>query len=450
MTKPENIHFVGIGGVGMSSLAQIHAMGGGLATGSDRLFDRGENLDLKAKLEALSIKLHPQDGSGVTAATDLVVLSTAIEDSNPEVAAAKRLAKPVKHRSELLARHVESRRTIAVTGTSGKSTVAAMVFEILQAAGRSPSVITGAALLSLKERGLYGNAWLGTSDLLVIEADESDGSLVNYMPSVALILNLTKDHKEVPVMKEILKRFSANAASLIVNADDPNLADLRPASTYGLASGDLRPEGLELSPSGSSFRLKGAGFRLSLPGRYNVENAVAAAAACLNEGVLPEDCARALASYQGVGRRFQAVGAARGISVFDDYAHNPAKVSAALSAARLKASRVLAVYQPHGFAPTRLLRKELVEAFAEGLRPGDMLWLPDIYYVGGTASKDVSSADIATPLAERGVKAFHVPKREDIIPRIAEAARPGDLVLVMGARDPGLSGFAAAVLKALA
>jgi UDP-N-acetylmuramate--alanine ligase len=192
MAGPENIHFVGIGGVGMSSLAQIHAMAGGRATGSDRLFDRGENLDLKANLEALSIKLHPQDGSGITHETDLVVLSTAIEDSNPEVAAAKRLNKPLLHRSELLARHVEKSHTIAVTGTSGKSTVTAMVFEILQAAGRSPSVITGAGLLSLKERGLYGNAWLGTSDLLVIEADESDGSLVNYKPAVAVFLNLTR------------------------------------------------------------------------------------------------------------------------------------------------------------------------------------------------------------------------------------------------------------------
>ncbi|MFA6317707.1 MAG: Mur ligase family protein [Elusimicrobiota bacterium] len=449
MAKPENIHFVGIGGIGMSALAQIHAMAGGRATGSDRLFDRGENGDLKASLEALSIKLHPQDGSGVTAETDLVVLSTAIEDSNPEVASAKRLGVTLLHRSELLARHVAAGRTIAVTGTSGKSTVTAMVFEILQAAGRDPSVITGAGLLSLKERGLYGNAWLGGSGLLVIEADESDGSLVNYTPAVAVLLNLTKDHKEVPVMHEILRRFSGNARTLIVNADDPNLADLRPAATFGLDSGDLRPERLELSASGSRFSLGGAEFSLKIPGRYNVENAVAAAAACINEGVSPADCSRALASYKGVGRRFQQVGEARGVSVFDDYAHNPAKVSAALSAAGLKARRVLAVYQPHGFAPTRLLRKELIEAFAEGLRPGDMLWLPDIYYVGGTASKDVSSADITGALAGRGVRAFHVPKREDIIPQIAGAARPGDLVLVMGARDPGLPGFAADILKAL-
>ncbi|MBI4679217.1 MAG: UDP-N-acetylmuramate--alanine ligase [Elusimicrobia bacterium] len=450
MAEPTSIHFVGIGGVGMSSLAQIHVMAGGKATGSDRLFDRGENLDLKEKLQALSMRLHPQDGSGITADTDLVVLSTAIEDSNPEVAAAKKLSKPVIHRSELLARHVERSRTIAVTGTSGKSTVAAMVFEILQAAGRSPSVITGASLISLKERGLYGNAFRGASDLLVIEADESDGSLVNYRPAVGLFLNLTKDHKEVAAMKDILRRFSGNARSLIVNADDPNLAELASKSaTFGLRSGELKAERVESRPSCSRFSLRDVEFVLPLPGRYNVENAVAAVAACLGEGVSLADCSRALASYKGLSRRFERVGSAGGVEVIDDYAHNPAKVAAVLSAASLGAARVLAVYQPHGFAPTRLLRSELIGAFAEHLRPQDMLWMPDIYYVGGAASKDVSSADITGPLSAKGIQAFHVPRRDDIIFRIAQAARPGDLVLVMGARDPTLSAFARAVLRAL-
>lgn len=450
MDETTTIHFVGIGGIGMSSLAQIHAMAGGKATGSDRLFDRGENLALKAKLEALAIRLHPQDGSGVDQRTGQVVLSTAIEDTNPEVAAAKKLGKPILHRSELLARHVERSRAIAVTGTSGKSTVAAMVFEILRGAGRSPSIITGASLISLKEEGLYGNAFRGGSDLLVVEADESDGSLLNYRPAVGVFLNLTKDHKEVAAMKGILEAFGRNAAARVVNADDPNLSDLaRGAATFGLEAGAVRPRSVELDAAGSRFCVDGVEFALPLPGRHNVENAVAATATCLAEGVALKDCARCLAAYKGVSRRFERLGEARGVEVVDDFAHNPAKVSAALAAAGLKASRVHAVYQPHGFAPTRLLRAELIEAFAAGLRPQDILWMPDIYYVGGTASKDISSADITGPLAARGKNAFHVPRRSDIIPRIVETARPGDMVVVMGARDPSLADFARAILQAL-
>jgi len=186
-----------------------------------------------------------------------------------------------------------------------------------------------------------------------------------------------------------------------------------------------------------------------LPGRHNVANAVAAVAACLGEGLALADCRRALASYQGVARRFQVLGRARGVEVVDDFAHNPAKIAATLEAARPRARRLLAVYQPHGFAPTRLLKAELIEAFAAGLRPGDRLWLPDIYYAGGTASRDISSRDIVEPLRARGLEASHFPCRDGLPAEIAAQARAGDLVLVMGARDPSLPDFSRAVLAAL-
>ncbi|MBI4061035.1 MAG: hypothetical protein HY403_06360 [Elusimicrobia bacterium] len=449
MEKKPLIHFTGIGGAGMSALAQIHAMDGGPATGSDRDFDRGRGTVLREKLAALGVRLFPQDGSAITRGTDLAVLSTAIEDANPEIAAAKSLSVPLMHRSEFLARHVEKMRTIAVAGTSGKSTVVAMIFEILEAAGRSPSVITGGGLIALQRRGLAGNAWRGKSNLLVVEADESDGSLVNYKPAVGVFLNLTKDHLEVSALRDIFLKFRSNAATALVNADDPALADLRADSTFGLESGSARAEGLELSPAGSTFRVKNVAFELPVPGRHNAANAVAAVAACLNEGVGLQDCRRALAAFQGVARRFQSLGTARGVEVVDDFAHNPAKIEATLTAARLRAGRILAVYQPHGFAPTRHLKNELIAAFAEGLRPDDRLWLPDIYYVGGTADKDISSEDVVKPLRARGLNAFHVADRAAIVPLIAAEARAGDLVLVMGARDPSLSDFARAVLAAL-
>jgi UDP-N-acetylmuramate-alanine ligase len=463
------IHFSGVGGFGMSALAQIHAMDGSPATGSDRLFDHGGNQALKAKLQALGIELFPQDGSAITQSTDLAVLSTAIEDDNPEVAAAKRLGVPLMHRSELLAKHVAGMRTIAVTGTSGKSTVVAMIYEILEAAGRSPSVITGGNLIALQKRGFFGNAFRGKSELLVIEADESDGSLLNYKPAVGVFLNLTKDHKEVPVMREILRKFRDNVRTALVNADDANFSGFQGDSTFGLEGGKVRAEILALGAGESRFRLSGEEFVVPLPGRYNVENAVAAVAAAVNEGVSLVDCRQALASYQGVARRFQSLGKVRGVEVVDDFAHNPAKIAAALTAAHLRADRkeirpvgtcgtsdtagagrVLAVYQPHGFAPTRLLKDELIEAFASALRAEDRLWLPDIYYVGGTTSKDISSRDVVEPLRRRGKKACHVPRRADITAQVAAEARPGDLVLVMGARDPSLTDFAHDILRALA
>lgn len=443
------IHFVGIGGAGMSALAQIHALDGSPATGSDRDFDLGRGAGLRAKLSALGVRLFPQDGSAITRETDLVVLSTAIEDSNPEIAAAKALGVPLMHRSEFLARYVSEIRTIAVTGTSGKSTVVAMIFEILEAAERGPSVITGGSLIALQKRGLTGNAFRGKLELLIVEADESDGSLVNYKPAVGVFLNLTKDHLEVSALREIFLRFRANVATALVNADDSALADIRADVSFGLSSGSVHAEDLKLSAAGSMFRVKDVSFTLPVPGRHNAENALAAIAACLNEGVSLDDCSRALASFQGVARRFQSLGTARGVEVVDDFAHNPAKIAATLTAARLRARRILAVYQPHGFAPTRHLKNELIAAFAEGLRPDDRLWLPDIYYVGGTASKDISSNDVVAPLRAKGLNAFHIPDRAAITALIAAEAKEGDLVIVMGARDPSLSDFALAILTAL-
>ncbi|HEX9080934.1 MAG TPA: L,D-transpeptidase family protein, partial [Holophagaceae bacterium] len=190
------LHFAGVAGSGMSALAQFLAMKGGQASGSDRSFDQGERPEARRQLETLGIAIHPQDGSGLEGDCAALVVSTAVEDEVPDVAEARRLGVPVLHRSELLAHWVATHRTLAITGTSGKSTTVAMAFEILRGAGRDPSVITGGELASLQAEGLWGNAWAGSSDLLVIEADESDGSLVNYHPAVGVILNLQRDHKE--------------------------------------------------------------------------------------------------------------------------------------------------------------------------------------------------------------------------------------------------------------
>ncbi|OGF18017.1 MAG: hypothetical protein A2W00_15170 [Candidatus Eisenbacteria bacterium RBG_16_71_46] len=435
----------------MSALAQFQVMLGGRASGSDRAFDRGERAEARARLERLGIEVMPQDGSGLAAPCAALVVSTAVEEEVADVAAARARGVPVVHRSELLARFVADFRTVAIAGTSGKSTVVAMVFEILRAAGRRPSVITGGDLLALQREGLWGNAWYGGSDLLVVEADESDGSLVRYEPAVGVVLNLQRDHREMDEVSGMFATFRRRTREAFVAGEEANLAALAAgASVFGFGPGaDVRGEDVGLEPEASRFTVAGVGFGLPVPGRHNVANALAAIAACRALGVEPAEMVEPLARFQGVGRRFQSIGVAREVEVVDDFAHNPAKIAAALATAQRRARRVLAIYQPHGYGPTRFLRDDFVETFSRALRGEDRLWLVEIFYAGGTAQRDFSSADLVAQIAATGVHAEFAPAREWLAERIAAEARPGDLVLVMGARDPSLTTFARRVLETL-
>ncbi|HEY6865844.1 MAG TPA: L,D-transpeptidase family protein [Candidatus Eisenbacteria bacterium] len=448
-------HYAGLAGSGMSALAQFQAMKGGIASGSDRSFDRGERAEARAQLERLGIAIVPQDGTGL-AETGVrggrpaaLVVSTAIEEQVPDVAAARARGIPIVHRSELLAHFVATHRTIAVAGTSGKSTVVAMIFEILRAAGRDPSVITGGDLLALQREGLWGNAWAGRSDLLVVEADESDGSLVRYQPAFSVILNLQRDHREIDEVAAMFETFAARAREGVVVGEA--LADRFPrALTFGTGPGaTVRAERLELLPSGSRFEVGEVPVTLPVPGLHNVANALGALAACRSIGVPPQAAAAPLAGFRGVARRFQPVGRARGIEVVDDFAHNPAKIEAAIATAHARSRRVLAVYQPHGYGPTRFLRPDFVTTFSTALAPEDRLWMLEVFYAGGTARRDFSAADIVAEIAARGGRAEFAPSRERLIERLTAEGREGDLILIMGARDPSLTDLARRVLAAL-
>ncbi|TMQ69079.1 MAG: UDP-N-acetylmuramate--alanine ligase, partial [Candidatus Eisenbacteria bacterium] len=439
-------------GSGMSALAQFQVMAGGQVSGSDRSFDQGQRPELRRQLERLGIEIHPQDGSGVRGDCAAVVLSSAVESEVPDFAEARRLSVPTVHRSELLSHFVASYRTAAIAGTSGKSTVVGMTYAILRGAGRRPSLISGGELRELTRQGLIGNAFNDPgSELLVIEADESDGSLVHYEPAVGVVLNLQKDHKETSEVAALFERFRDHARESFVTGEDENLAVLArgAAEIFGFGPrATVRGEDLELGPGESRFTVAGERFRLPVPGRHNVANALAAIATARTLGVELSAMVAPLASFEGVARRFQSVGRTRGIEVVDDFAHNPAKLRAAIATARARARRVLAVYQPHGFGPTRFLRPDLVEAFAEALGPEDRLWLLEIFYAGGTARRDFSAAEIVAELRARDVKAEFT-TREALPLKLAAVAQSGDLVLLMGARDPSLTGLARNVLESL-
>jgi UDP-N-acetylmuramate--alanine ligase len=425
--KPcRNIHFTGIFGTGMSALAQYLRFEGIGVSGSDRLLESEDTAPMRRSLEGLGCAIASQDGTGVTGETDALCVSTAIEETNPDIAAARTRGIPVVHRSDLLASIIASRRTVAVAGTSGKSTVTAMIFEFLSACGKSPSLISGAPLTRLEEQGLIGNAYSGGSDLLVVEADESDGTLVKYSPAIAVVLNISKDHKDIDEIQGLFATLISRSSWTATNADDPLLVTLPATLRFGRdgaargiptggAPGDIRqahPRGhrLPASPSGRPQPRE--------PPR---------GAVCLEHlGCDAETLAAAVRGFRGVARRFSITQTRRGITVVDDFAHNPAKISAAVTAARGLAGRIIAVYQPHGFGPTRFLRNEYIAAFRSLFRDSDSLYLLPIYYAGGTAQRDISSQDIIDGLGPVAFHAEAVQDRKQLLERLSADAKQGD------------------------
>lgn len=434
----------------MSALAQFLCWNKITVTGSDRFLHGADSADTQQKLADIGCQLFPQDGSGVTAATDALCISSAIENTNQDIAAAQKLGIPIMHRSDVLSLIINNYQTIAVAGTSGKSTVTAMIFEFLTACGKSPSLITGAPCIRLQQQNYIGNAFVGKSSILVIEADESDGTLVKYHPDIAVLLNLSKDHKPVEEVRVLFTELARHARISLSNADDLPLAPIATTATYALqAPATWRPDTFETKPDCGLLTRNGVTFKLSLPGLHNLSNCAAALAVAELVGCSPRELSEAVTHYEGVARRFSTTRTRSGIFIVDDFAHNPEKIRAAVAAARMRSPRIIALYQPHGFGPTRFLRDEYRQLFSSIFSAGDLLCLLPIYYAGGTATKDIASADL---IADLGTVPFitHAPAlREDILPLIKDAAKPGDCILIMGARDPSLPKFTKSIIELL-
>jgi len=425
-------HLAGVAGSGMSALAQVLLGQGAKVSGSDRHLDRGTSLDVLRKLELAGVRLVPQDGQGVTADVMALVLSTAVEDDNPDVLAARRQRVPILHRAELLARLAEDKRTVAVTGTSGKSTVTAMIGWILEHAGFDPVVVNGAPLVSWADRKRIGNVRCGGSNVWVVEADESDRSLLHFNPDYAVITNASSDHFSLSETRRLFEDFSKRVKGDIVSGLDlPSfLRDFTP----------------QVSAQESRFEVEGTRMLVRLPGRHNAENALFAALLCSRLRVDMNRVQAALRTFAGIQRRLEKVGSARGVTVIDDYGHNPAKIRAAWSAVAPYYKRVLAVWRPHGYGPLAAMLDGLVDTFGAMMGEEDRLWILPVYDAGGTADRSISSNMLRHTLAGRGLHAA-VAEYPQIEQAIAAEARKGDLVLVMGARDPELPVFARSVFK---
>jgi UDP-N-acetylmuramate--alanine ligase len=446
ITDFKNVFFIGIAGVGMSAIAQYLQGIGKQVAGSDRYFAPNTFNDTKVKLESEGIACFLQDGSGITAATELVVVSTAIEDTVLEVQLAKKLNLPIIKRSELLALIAKSKKTIAVGGTSGKSTTSAMLFSILEHAGLMPSIISGAGLTSIIADGKIGNAKVGQGDWLVIEADESDGSIVQYHSEIGLLLNIDKDHQDITELLAIFGTFKNNSKNFITNHNNvlakPLSANLQydfsinSADKVGFAAQNFVQNGFTIS-----FTLQNILFNLNVIGQHNMENAIAAVAVANFIGVPLQTCAEALANYQGIYRRNQILGQKNGIWVIDDYAHNPVKCAAAIASCQPVAKQVIAWFQPHGYGPTRFLKNDFIAEFSKVLRATDKLFMSEIFYAGGTAVKDISAKDLTDAIAENGKAAFFVADRNELLQAIKPHLTEDTVILLMGARDPSLETF---------
>ena len=451
----KNVFFIGVAGTGMSAIAQYLAGIEKNVSGSDRYFKEGVENEIKEKLTAAGIDCFLQNGEGITTETDLVVVSTAIEDTVAEVQKAKQLNIPILKRSEVLALIAKSKRTIAVGGTSGKSTTSAMLFDILTYAGLQPGIISGAGLINIIKEGKIGNAKVGKGEWLVIEADESDGSIVQYHPEVGLLLNIDKDHQEIDELMDIFGIFKKNTQRLFVVNESNALAKqlsfnaandfaTDPDSEAGYKAADFIQNGLTIS-----FNINGTAFNLQTVGKLNMDNALAATAVANQLGVDLKICADALKNYEGIYRRHQLLGCKKNVWLIDDYAHNPVKCARSIEACQPIGNKVVAWFQPHGYGPTRFLRNDFVKEIAAVLRPQDEIWMSEIFYAGGTAVKDISANDLINDIKALGKNAFFVADRNQFLETVRPHLTNNTVLLLMGARDPGLEQFGKELLEKL-
>ena len=438
LTRPRRVHVVGVGGAGMSAIATVLVAMGHRVSGSDLKDSAGLR-----RLAATGVDVHVGHDAAHVEGAELVAVSTAIPDRNVEVVAAQTAGIPVARRAEVLAAICGTRRTLAVSGTHGKTTTSSMLALVLVQAGVHPGFIIGGELNEIGS----GAVW-DSGELFVVEADESDGTFVELPAAGVVVTNVEADHLDyygdLAAIEVAFARVLAGAPGPnVACADDPGAARLGRAAgalLYGTAAdADYRIVDPVTERAGSSFLLRGPSgelgrLRLPVPGLHNIRNAAAATALALEHGIPFSACEAALARYAGVARRFQYRGRARDVTVVDDYAHNPGKVAALLAAARSGGwGRVVAVFQPHRFTRTAALAHEFGAAFDDA----DVVVLMDVYGAGEAPIPGVNGKLLVDEvLAHRpwGRVAW-LPRRSDVLTYLRQELRPGDVCLTVGAGD---------------
>lgn len=454
MTK---IGFCAVAGSGMSALAQVLKYKNNDIYGTDRNFDQGKDLKNKKALEEIGIKIYPQDGSMLDKDFSVLYTSTAVEDTILDVKRAKELNIPIKKRSDLLAEIFSSYKyNIAVGGTSGKSTVTAMIGFILDKAQKKPLVINGALLKNYENQKGIPNVILNDGEYCVMEADESDGSIEKYTPYISVVNNITLDHKSIEELQQLFGDFVTKAqCGAIINKDNENSQSLlnqnKKTLTFSIQdkTADFYAENITPIPEGTLYTYNKKEYKLNLIGAFNVSNAMCAIACCSLLGIKPEDSCSILEEFLGTKRRLEVLGKTNNITVIDDFAHNPDKVAASMSALKSYQGRLIIMFQPHGFSPMRLMGKEIMDSFVEYMSSEDILLLPEIFFAGGTVKKDISSLDLVHYALRHNINAHFFATRDELKNHILEIAKPNDRIVLMGARDNSITDMGFELLEKL-
>ena len=452
------MHFVGIGGIGMSGIAELLANLGYAVSGSDE-----KRSAVTERLATLGIRVAIGHGAANVGDADVVVISSAVRPTNPEVVEAQARQIPVIPRAEMLAELMRLRFSIAVAGAHGKTTTTSMIAVVLERAGLDPTAVIGGRLSAFGS-----NARLGRGELMVAEADESDRSFLKLFPTIAVITNIDHEHLENYGGFDDLPQAFVDFANktpfyggVVACLDDPNLAAILPrmtrrVTTYGLtaAAADLTADDVALGPLSVTATVKRRGRRasglrrgdrpnqlatlgtltLNVPGRHNLLNALAAIAVAGELGLTFERAAAGLKEFRGAERRFEVRGEPNGILVVDDYGHHPTEIAAVLAAAKTLRRRIVVAFQPHRFTRTAAL----LDAFGPALAGADHIVLTDIYAAGEDPIPG-ATLDALAAAVRRGAPATVdvVPRLDDVVSAVVRAARPGDVVITLGAGSIG-------------
>lgn len=453
MGRTRGVHFVGVGGIGMSGIAEVLATLGYRVSGSD-----ARASDVTRRLMSLGVVVHEGHAAGHVAETDVVVVSSAIQGDNPEVLEARRRRIPVIPRAEMLAELMRLRYGIAVAGAHGKTTTTSMVALMLERAGLDPTAVIGGRLSAFGS-----NARLGRGHCMVAEADESDGSFLKLSPAIAVITNVDREHVEhYGSFEHLLNAFVEFAnrvpfyGAVVLCADDPRLDELRGRMTrrvitYGLdrADRDLIGRDVTLEPFGASCDVvwrpqpeadatRLGRLQLHVPGRHNLRNALAAVAVGLELDIPVATILVSLEEFRGAERRFQVLGHASGVTVVDDYGHHPTELRAVLDAARTShEGRLVVVFQPHRYTRTQLL----FDDFVRELATADAVVVTEVYAAGEEPRAGVSGRALADTVATvSGIPVVFAATLDDALSRLVSLVRPGDMVLTLGAGSIGQLG----------
>lgn len=440
-------------------LALILQARGASISGSDRSYDQGQTPDKFQKLKSLGVELFHQDGSGISQSIDCLVVSGAIEETVPDVAAAKAQSITIQTRAHVLAALFNSfNQSISVAGTSGKSTVTGMVATILTECGLDPTVMNGGVIENFDKSAAspFPNMRTGKSEVFVTETDESDGSIALYDPAIAVLNNIALDHMPLNELKKIFTEFLNRATKVaIINLDNDEVRALLPdikakIQTYAIhQDADLKADNIRYCQDGSSFDIDGQTVHLKVPGGHNISNALAALSVANICDIKLQDAISALEKFTGIRRRMQIVGSKNNITVIDDFAHNPDKIAASLKTLKEFKGRLLIMFQMHGFGPIKLMGDDIINSFAEYLSPKDQLLMPEVYYAGGTVDRSKTAKDMVKYAAQKNINAHWFQTRTEIKDYILKHVQPEDRVVIMGARDDTLTDFAKEILQSV-